>query len=224
MRLNSWRGVWRRAMIRLGWVSKRQAEIGYWREQLACYQSWAGGRKGHLGIPPPTVPLPGCTPAAAAAAWATAHADKYLEALQWPADALSGLRVLDLGCGPIPYSLVFANCEIVALDPLLDDYRSLGYPLDDQSSRLGYVCGCAEAMPFRDASFDAIIAINALDHVDDLPCAAGEILRALRPGGLLRFQVNCHRPTCAEPWEINPNTLPELLGVRQESTTLWSNI
>ncbi len=41
----------------------------------------------------------------------------------------------------------------------------------------------AQALPFRDASFDAVIANHMLYHVPDIPRALGEVRRVLRPSG-----------------------------------------
>ena len=41
------------------------------------------------------------------------------------------------------------------------------------------------ALPFRDASFDAVKATEVLEHVADVPRALGECRRVLRPGGRL---------------------------------------
>jgi len=42
-----------------------------------------------------------------------------------------------------------------------------------------------ESLPFPDAAFDAVVGLCVLDVVADLPAAAREIARVLRPGGRL---------------------------------------
>lgn len=42
----------------------------------------------------------------------------------------------------------------------------------------------ATALPFADASFDLVIAMDVLEHIDDDDQAAAEICRILRPGGV----------------------------------------
>jgi len=116
-----------------------------------------------------------------------------------------GKRILDVGCGPRA-SLDWASglaAACVGLDPLAESYRALG--TDDHA--MEYVSGVAEAMPFEDESFDVVGSFNALDHVDDVPRAAAEIARVLRPGGLflLASELN-HRARLTEPqtfgWEV----------------------
>ena len=40
-------------------------------------------------------------------------------------------------------------------------------------------------LPFRDAAFDAVLCNHVLEHVPELPRALAELVRVLRPGGLL---------------------------------------
>lgn len=62
-----------------------------------------------------------------------------------------------------------------------------------------FVQASVERLPFRDASFDAVLALDVLEHVDDDPKAALELTRVLRPGGLLVVTVP------ALPWLWGPH-------------------
>ncbi len=42
--------------------------------------------------------------------------------------------------------------------------------------------GTAEHLPFADATFDGVLAMNVLHHVPDLTAVTDELARVLRPG------------------------------------------
>lgn len=56
------------------------------------------------------------------------------------------------------------------------------------------VIGVGEALPFSDASFDAVISIAVLEHVRDPFRCAREIVRVLKPGGRLYCVVPFLQP------------------------------
>lgn len=136
----------------------------------------------------------------------------YPERLLVPRDYFKGKKILDVGCGPLPCALAFTDCQVYGLDQLLDRYRRLGFPLDTYPSRMTYVVGGAESMPFADAAFDAVISVNAIDHVDDFPKAAAEMRRVLRPDGILRMEVHYHPPNICEPWCLDDEVILRHFG------------
>lgn len=102
----------------------------------------------------------------------------------------SGMRLLDVGCGPgsITRGLAehVAPGEVVGVDlsgPTLDDARK------DAEARglvnLRYQEASVYDLPFSDASFDVVFAHQVLQHLREPGDAIREMLRVLRPGGFI---------------------------------------
>lgn len=114
----------------------------------------------------------------------------------------SGDRVLDVACGPGNFSRDFALAApdglVVGIDasaPMLEVAVR-----DTEAENVAYVRGDACALPFLDASFDAVCCFAALYLIEDPMRALAEIVRVLAPGGRLALLSSCNRgplPTSA---------------------------
>ena len=215
-----WRGIRRgERMVRqtLSPLPNKQfVELDFWRRQLREYEQWYEGKiERRYGIP---APLPDAKVTQyqhmenAIRTWAAADINKYPNHLLLPVQHFAGKNLLDVGSGPIPYALAFTGCQIWGLDQLAPLYKKAGFPLDRYSERLTYLGARAENIPVKDHVFDAVISVNALDHVDDFPSAAKEIGRVLRPGGILCMEIHYHKPTDAEPWQLNDAIVRQYFG------------
>jgi len=198
-----------------GLGAKHRSELAWWQARLRERVAWYRGERTMYGQPPPTDEekhVKSTIEASAAVTTVSVSLDRYPNALKIPRDHFAGKTILDLGCGPYPLSIAFEDCHIVGLDPLVQEYERAGFPLSEFTDRVTFVRGFAEDMPFASGSFDAIISVNAIDHVDDFPAAAREILRTLKPGGLLRMQVHYHPPTELEPNALSDGVILAHLG------------
>jgi ubiquinone/menaquinone biosynthesis C-methylase UbiE len=105
----------------------------------------------------------------------------------------SGMRVLDVGCGPgsITRGLAerVAPGQVVGLDLSKDTLESARR---DAAARgldnLRYEEGSVYELPFADASFDVAYAHQVLQHLREREAALREMLRVLRPGGRLAIR------------------------------------
>lgn len=138
--------------------------------------------------------------------------NRYLKHLLVPCNYFRGRKLLDIGCGPFPQVSVFTDCAPYGVDQLIAEYSRLGFPMKTWSDRMNYIESGAEKIPVEDNFFDAVISVNAIDHVDDFGAVAAEITRVLRPDGILRLEVHYHRATACEPWELCDHTILEHYG------------
>jgi ubiquinone/menaquinone biosynthesis C-methylase UbiE len=190
---------------------KYSAEASFWRMEIAEYVVWYSGEATLYGVAPPNLDqkITGLgQPLDAIETWLNLHQlPKYPSNLFLRPDALIGLRVLDIGCGPFPGLRAFSDCATrVGVDPLVATYEEIGFPLGRWSHGYIYCQTRAESLPFPSRSFDAVLSCNAIDHVDDFAMVAKEVQRVLKPGGKLCMQVHYHRRTITEPLELNDQT------------------
>jgi len=198
---------------RLG--SKHLSELGWWERELARYVAWYEGKHDLYGVPPPDLDEAKVRPTIEASACVTFLAqtlDRYPSDLKIGRTHFAGKTLLDLGCGPLPWSIAFDECRIVALDPLIDRYEAAGFPMHEFTNRVTFVRGFAEDMPFPASSFDALIAVNSIDHVDDFARTTEEIKRVLKPDGIVRMEVLYHPPTRLEPQVLSDEKVLAHLG------------
>ncbi len=77
--------------------------------------------------------------------------------------------------------------EITAVDPNSGMKRELESKLKTQRIRVDFVLGSAEALPFRDASFQTVVSMLTMCSIPNLQQALCEIRRVLTPNGKLIF-------------------------------------
>jgi len=92
-------------------------------------------------------------------------------------------RVLDIGCGTGANGPVLAESGRFAVGI---DASPIPLGLDRERGAAGHaarVRGDAARLPFRDASFDLVVALDVLEHLDDDRAGARELARVIAPGG-----------------------------------------
>lgn len=94
-------------------------------------------------------------------------------------DPSPGMRVLDLGSGTGSWAAAFRTwwpgVEVVAVEP--------SAAMRERAVFAEVVAGDAESIPAADVALDAVWISTVIHHVPDLPAAACEIRRVLKPGG-----------------------------------------
>ena len=98
----------------------------------------------------------------------------------------SALAIASLGCGPaegLRWLEPFARGgRVVGVDAERGHARRPG-------RRIEYVIGRVETSPFASGSFDAVVALDVLEHLDDDVAGLREAARLVRPSGWLFVTV-----------------------------------
>jgi SAM-dependent methyltransferase len=106
-------------------------------------------------------------------------------------------RVIDLGCGTGRHVLELSRTpsDIIGADLSLHDLRAARYLLeimrrrDEVRARVHWLRTAGERLPFMDNAFDRVICTETLEHVEDDSVLARELVRVLKPGGILAVSV-----------------------------------
>lgn len=106
------------------------------------------------------------------------------------------LSVLDLGCagGFMAEALDDRSAIVTGIDPAADAIASAKAHAKLTQRSIRYDVGFGEDLPYDDASFDAIVCVDVLEHVQDLSKVLSEIARVLRPGGMLFYDTINRNP------------------------------
>src|SRR5689334_1857253 len=108
-------------------------------------------------------------------------ADRLCDAV----DLQAGWRVLDVACGSGNAAIAAARCgcDVIGVDyvPALLERGRRRLEAEGLSAEL--ITGDAEAIPFPDACFDAVVSVFGSMFAPDHARASAELARVCRPGG-----------------------------------------
>jgi SAM-dependent methyltransferase len=116
-----------------------------------------------------------------------AHSDAAITALIRTAARVGpGSAVLDVACGPGLVALALAESagHVTGIDltpAMLEKAREL--QRQRGRSNLSWQLGRADALPYPDASFDAVVTRYSFHHFTGPAAALAEMVRVCRPGG-----------------------------------------
>ena len=104
------------------------------------------------------------------------------------------LRLLDIGCGTgAMLDMLAPFGQVVGADfapQALAFCRARG---EEQGRRYPLTRADVRRLPFAADSFDAVTAMDVIEHIDDDKAASAEILRVLKPGGRLFVTVPAYQ-------------------------------
>lgn len=102
-----------------------------------------------------------------------------------------GLRVLDVGCGG-GYTCEFLaqrGARVTGMDPSAACIEVAKSHAEEMGLTIDYHVGLGETLPFEDDSFDVVVCVDVLEHVQSVVATVTEIGRVMQPGGLFCFDT-----------------------------------
>jgi ubiquinone/menaquinone biosynthesis C-methylase UbiE len=94
---------------------------------------------------------------------------------------VSGLHILDVGCGEGRYArhLAKRGAIVTGIDPV-EEFIGIAKERDPKST---YLVSRAESLPLGNKSFDVVLSYLSLVDIPDYVSASREMCRVLKPGG-----------------------------------------
>jgi len=101
-------------------------------------------------------------------------------------NCLSGLRVLDIGCGAglLCEPLARLGAQMIGVDPSASNIAAARLHADKGHLAIDYRCTTVEQMDARER-FDIVLAMEVIEHVADIGLFLARCAAMLKPGGMM---------------------------------------
>ena len=189
---------------------KYEEEKRFWADEISFYIRWYRGQirsKELYGIPCPKehekIRRFDSEELNAIETWINADKWRYCKRLHVEPTYFSGKRVLEVGSGPLGLSRFFAGAEVDLLDPLHSWYDKCGYIRSPRTIECTIEDFLDRFTQSKAAQYDAIISVNAIDHVDSFQKAIEVCEEVCDMDGEIRMDIHYHAPTVTEPHVLN---------------------
>ncbi|MGI9520458.1 MAG: bifunctional 2-polyprenyl-6-hydroxyphenol methylase/3-demethylubiquinol 3-O-methyltransferase UbiG [Hyphomicrobiaceae bacterium] len=106
-------------------------------------------------------------------------------------ESWAGKRVIDVGCGGgfMAESLAECSAEVVGIDQSRRAIEVARAHAISRNLSIDYHTGRAECLDFPDESFDVVVCVDVLEHLDERALAIAEMSRVLKTGGHFVFDT-----------------------------------
>jgi 2-polyprenyl-6-hydroxyphenyl methylase/3-demethylubiquinone-9 3-methyltransferase len=116
-----------------------------------------------------------------------AAACRHFEREERRLDALTGLRILDIGCGGgiLSEPLARLGAAVVGADPAQPNIEAAKLHAAEAGVTVDYRATTAEALADAGERFDIVLAMEVVEHVADLSLFVKRCAEMVKPGGLM---------------------------------------
>ncbi len=103
------------------------------------------------------------------------------------ADALKGLRILDIGCGGglLSEPMTRLGADVTGVDPSPVNIEVAGLHARQSGLTIDYRAATAEDLAAAGETFDVVLNMEVVEHVADVDAFIGACAAMVRPGGLM---------------------------------------
>jgi 2-polyprenyl-6-hydroxyphenyl methylase / 3-demethylubiquinone-9 3-methyltransferase len=103
------------------------------------------------------------------------------------AASLKGLRILDIGCGGglVAEPLGRLGADVTGIDPAAENIEAAQGHARGAGLEVTYKVATAEEIADLGATFDAVLLLEVIEHVPDVPAFLARVAPLVKPGGIM---------------------------------------
>jgi 2-polyprenyl-6-hydroxyphenyl methylase/3-demethylubiquinone-9 3-methyltransferase len=103
------------------------------------------------------------------------------------ASSLSGLSVLDIGCGGglVAEPLARLGASVAGIDPARESIEAAKAHAEGARLKIAYRAATAEELAAEGKTFDAVLLLEVVEHVPDVPAFLKGVAPLVKPSGVM---------------------------------------